>query len=106
MISRGVPRIAKAHIGWLNDFAISNRSNGLRIDSVTYAMSLKGIDSEGYTEQDRRYISLLKRVNKPVGVSTICASLNLDKDTVENVIEPWLLSQGVIIKTSKGRQIV
>jgi len=106
MISRGVPRLAKAHVNWLNDFRIAQKMNKLFKANVESAMSLKGIDINGFTDQDRRYISLLKRINKPVGVSTICASLNLDKDTVENVIEPWLLNQGMIIKTAKGRQIV
>ena len=64
---------------------------------------MRGIDTDGSTEQVRIYLNFLKTQKNPVGLDTIVSSINVNKDTVLNVIEPFLLQSGKILKTSKGR---
>ena len=66
-------------------------------------LRMKKIGLDGSTEVDRKYLNFLKKQDKPVGVSTISASTNIDRDTIENVVEPFLLYTQKILKTPKGR---
>ena len=69
---------------------------------------MQGIDENGLNPIDRDYLSVLEKLSKesPVGVNTLCSALSLDKNTIEQKIEPWLIQQGYISKTPKGRIIV
>ena len=68
-------------------------------------MNMKGIDREGMTEVDRQYLNVLTKSGQPMGINTISSITGVDKQTIESIIEPWLLSNGKIIKTSKGRVV-
>jgi len=102
-VSRGTPRIANSLLQWLRDYRIAQGLESLSEDDVEAAMGMKGIDSEGMTEVDRKYLKVLRKSGQPLGINTISSIIGIDKETIEGIIEPWLLSNGKIIKTSKGR---
>ncbi len=102
-ISRGTPRIVNAHLEWLRDYQIAHAIQRLSESDVEDAMGIREIDREGYTEMDRKYLKALKNSPRPLGVETICSMTGIDRETIEGIIEPWLLQSGKIIKTPKGR---
>ncbi|MDD5689059.1 MAG: Holliday junction branch migration DNA helicase RuvB [Caldisericia bacterium] len=102
--SRGTPRIAINLIKRARDYASVYKSG--KIDSSTIQNTFESlrIDELGLGEEDRKLLLLLKSKNgKPLGLTTIQAILNEDKTTIEEMIEPYLLSLGFIEKTPKGR---
>lgn len=102
--SRGTPRIANGLLEWIRDYQVALSLNSISEDSLIDALEMRGYNKDGSTENDMKYLEFLKSRNgDPVGIGTICSTLNLDKDTVEDVIEPYLLRKGLIAKTTKGR---
>lgn len=102
--SRGTPRIAINLIKRARDYASVYKSE--KIDSSTTQKTFESlrIDELGLGEEDRKLLLLLRTKNgKPLGLTTIQAILNEDKTTIEEMIEPYLLSLGFIEKTPKGR---
>jgi Holliday junction DNA helicase RuvB len=102
--SRGTPRIAINLIKRARDYASVYKSG--KIDSSTTQKTFESlrIDELGLGEEDRKLLLLLRSKNgKPLGLTTIQAILNEDKTTIEEMIEPYLLSLGFIEKTPKGR---
>jgi Holliday junction DNA helicase RuvB len=104
-VSRGTPRIANKHLEWIRDCLVSQDKNSADIRYVADALALRGIDKYGMTEEDRKYIQVLKNFNVPTGLTTLAAACNIDKDTIQHVIEPYLIRLGCIAKTPKGRII-
>ena len=102
-MSRGTPRIANSNLEWLRDYQIAKEISTLSEKDIKDAMLLKGIDHEGLTEMDRKYLSILQNSLEPLGIETICSLSNIDRNTVESIIEPWLLQGSKIAKTPKGR---
>ena len=103
--SRGTPRIANAGLEWVRDYHIAKGISRLSRGDVEAAMAIKGIDKSGMTQMDREYLKVLKKYGKPMGIETIVSISGFDRNTIEGIIEPWLLQSGKIIKTSKGRVI-
>ena len=103
--SSGTPRIANAGLEWVRDYHIAKGIPRLSGDDVEAAMAIKGIDKSGMTQMDREYLKVLKKYGKPMGIETIVSISGFDRNTIEGIIEPWLLQSGKIIKTSKGRVI-
>ena len=103
--SRGTPRIANAGLEWVRDYHIAKGIPRLSGDDVEAAMAIKGIDKSGMPQMDREYLKVLKKYGKPMGIETIVSISGFDRNTIEGIIEPWLLQSGKIIKTSKGRVI-
>jgi Holliday junction DNA helicase RuvB len=104
-ISRGTPRIAISYLEWVRDYLISlGLSCGSEKD-VLSAMSLKQIDREGFTNEDRQYLSILSR-HKPVGLDTIASSTGISKNTIACQIEPFLLHLRKISIEKSGRILV
>ena len=102
-VSRGTPRIANAALEWLRDYCIAQGSETLSESDVESAMGMKGIDSDGMTDMDRKYLKTLKTSGQPLGIETLSCMTGIDRQTIEGIIEPWLLQNSKIIKTSKGR---
>lgn len=103
--SRGVPRIALKYFRWVRNFVLAKRQICVTIKDVNDAMTMIGVDANGLTQDDRRYLAFLKTQNKPVGLKTIAAALDMCPETISNTIEPWLLSKGIILRTQYGRKI-
>lgn len=102
--SRGTPRIANSLLEWIRDYSVSKGESNINRTVVASALNLQGIDEDGTTDQDRIYLSFLKKMKgQPVGVNTISSATNLDKATIENIIEPFLLQKQLISRTARGR---
>ena len=102
-ISRGTPRIANATLEWLRDYQIAEGVPRLLGSHVEAAMDMKGVDTEGLTGMDRKYLKVLQNSAHPLGINTIVSLTDIDRQTIEGIIEPWLLQTNKIAKTGKGR---
>jgi len=102
-VSRGTPRTANALLQWVRDYGIAHGLETLSEGDVEAAMAMKGIDREGMTNVDRKYLKVLRKSGQPLGINTICSIMGSDRETIEGIIEPWLLRNNKILKTSKGR---
>ncbi len=105
--SRSTPRTANYLLRRVRDYA-QVHSTEITPESVTMALDLLGVDSEGLTAIDRQYMEVLTNLfhGGPVGVKTLAAALNEDEGTIEDVIEPYLIQKGYIEKTARGRKLV
>lgn len=106
--SRGTPRIAKRLTKRLRDF-MDIYHNGIAVDEPKAAagMDRLGVDQNGLDAMDRKYLSQIAEFYNggPVGIETIAASLAEQRDVVEDVIEPYLLQQGYIQRSPRGRML-
>lgn len=101
--SRATPRIALRLLKRIRDFAEVNHEEGITENRAKQALDALGINEVGFDEKDLKYLSVLATSKKPIGLSTISAALSEDERTVEDVIEPYLLANGYIQRTAKGR---
>jgi Holliday junction DNA helicase RuvB len=103
---RGTPRIVNRLLRRVRDFALVNGHPILNIEGVQSALSLYEIDEHGLDRIDRSYLSLLtgQFAGRAVGVSTLAVALGEEADTIEAVIEPFLIRRGLIERTPRGRQ--
>ena len=101
--SRGTPRIALRLLKRVRDFAEVEGKKTIDKQIAKYALDELGINEHGFDELDIRFLTLLADAKKPLGLSTIAAALSEDEDTIEEVIEPFLIANGYIEKTPKGR---
>ncbi len=102
--SRGTPRIALRLLKRVRDFALVKNSSLMDLNITLHALSELGVNELGFDEADLAYLSLLANAQgKPVGLNTIAASMREDEGTIEDVIEPFLLANGYLERTAKGR---
>jgi Holliday junction DNA helicase RuvB len=103
--SRGTPRIALRLLRRVRDFADVADENSIEHNRTQYALDELGINSHGFDEMDIKLLKLLVSAKgKPMGLSTIAAALSEDEGTVEDVLEPYLLANGYLERTAKGRK--
>ena len=105
--ARGTPRIAGRLLRRVVDFVLVEGDGVLTRKIADSALTRLGVDHLGLDGADRRYLSLLAENygGGPVGVETISAALSESRDAVEEVIEPFLLQQGLIQRTPRGRML-
>jgi Holliday junction DNA helicase RuvB len=105
--SRGTPRVANRLLRRVRDFASMNSSGSVTLDSVRDALAMFGIDQLGLDRMDREILQILavRFAGKPTGLSTIAVALGEEPETIETVIEPFLIRLGLISRTPRGRQI-
>lgn len=103
--ARGTPRIANRILKRVIDFAIMQNENRIGINLTEDALKMIEIDNEGLDNNDRKLLNVLIDTfkGKPVGIGTLSSCVNEERDTVEDVIEPYLIQSGFIAKTSRGR---
>ncbi len=102
--SRGTPRIALRLLKRVRDFSDVANEKIISLDTARYALNQLGVNEVGFDEQDIRFLELLVEAKgKPLGLSTIAAALSEDEGTIEEVIEPYLLANGYIQRTARGR---
>jgi Holliday junction DNA helicase RuvB len=103
--ARGTPRIAGRLLRRVRDFASVMKAPVIDAKLADMALTQLGVDQQGLDEQDRRYLQrlALSYGGGPVGAETIAAALSEQKDTLEEVIEPYLIQQGLIQRTPRGR---
>ncbi|QFR48540.1 Holliday junction branch migration DNA helicase RuvB [Sulfurimonas lithotrophica] len=103
--SRGTPRIALRLLKRVRDFADVADELNIGHHRTKFALDELGINSYGFDEMDLKLLKLLVDARgKPMGLSTIAASLSEDEGTVEDVLEPYLLANGFLERTAKGRK--
>jgi Holliday junction DNA helicase RuvB len=107
MRSRGTPRVANRLLKRVRDFAIVRGEGHLTPAILNQALDLEGIDKMGLDALDRRFMMVLARDydGGPAGVEAVAASMGEERDTLEDVVEPFLLQIGFIRRTPKGRQL-
>jgi holliday junction DNA helicase RuvB len=105
--ARGTPRIAGRLLRRVIDFALVEGNGRLTQAIADSALTRLGVDHLGLDGADRRYLSLIAEnyAGGPVGVETLSAALSESRDTLEEVIEPYLLQQGLIARTPRGRML-
>jgi Holliday junction DNA helicase RuvB len=104
--SRGTPRIANRLLRRVRDFAAVEAKGKPTIAVTKDALDLEGIDPKGLDEQDRQFLRTLIEVYEggPAGIEAIGASMGEEVDTLADVIEPYLLQTGFVIRTRQGRR--
>lgn len=104
--SRGTPRIANNILRWVRDYAQVRGLKTIDLDTAKEALSLLSIDAQGLDELDLRILRVIIEHHRggPVGLSTIAAAIGEDPDTIEEVCEPYLIMQGFLERTPRGRK--
>jgi len=103
--ARGTPRIANRLLRRVRDFAQVEGDGIVDVGVAQSAMDRLDVDRAGLDAMDRKYLLCIidKFGGGPVGVETLCAALSEERDTLEEVYEPYLLQQGFIQRTPRGR---
>lgn len=102
--SRSTPRIALRLLKRVRDFADVNDEENISLQRAYEALNSLGVNELGFDSMDLRYLELLTSAKgKAMGLASIAAALSEDENTVEDVIEPYLLANGYIERTAKGR---
>lgn len=103
--SRGTPRIANRLLRRVRDYAEVVGDGTIDEETARAALAMQGVDGLGLDRIDREYLSLIieKFDGGPVGVGTISVALGEERDTVEDVYEPYLLQSGLMQRTNRGR---
>ncbi|MCK9161733.1 MAG: Holliday junction branch migration DNA helicase RuvB [Arcobacter butzleri] len=102
--SRGTPRIALRLLRRVRDFAEVENEESIILQRCQYALDELGVNDRGFDEMDLKLLELLiQNRGKPMGLSTIAAALSEDEGTLEDAIEPYLIANGYIEKTARGR---
>ena len=105
--SRGTPRIAVRLLRRVRDFAAMDGGAPVDASSADAALGRLQVDGRGLDAMDRRYLCCLAEfyAGGPAGLDTLAAALAEQRDTIEDVIEPFLLQQGLIMRTPRGRML-
>jgi len=105
--SRGAPRVANRLLKRVRDYAQVKGSGVLTGDIVERALAMEQIDALGLDELDRAFLRALVNVydGGPAGIDAIAATLGEERDTLEDVVEPYLLQIGFLRRTKRGREI-
>ena len=105
--ARGTPRIANRILRRVRDFSLVKGENTISEMAVKEALYLMEIDFLGLDRMDRKILQVIEEYYKggPVGIDTLCATLAEDRTTIEDVYEPYLLKEGFLLRTPRGREI-
>lgn len=104
---RGTPRVANRLLKRVRDFAQVRAKGLLTIEVVERALEIQQIDALGLDELDRAYMRTLAEVYEggPAGIEALAATMGQERDTLEDVVEPYLLQIGFVVRTRQGRLI-
>ncbi len=105
--SRGTPRIAGRLLRRVRDFALVQKAGAVTQEIADAALLRLEVDRMGLDAMDRRYLRRMAEhhAGGPVGVETLAAALAEARDTLEDVIEPYLIQEGLMLRTSRGRML-
>ncbi|NVK01883.1 MAG: Holliday junction branch migration DNA helicase RuvB [Oceanospirillaceae bacterium] len=103
--SRGTPRIANRLLRRARDFAEVKADGRITEDVADRALNMLNVDQQGFDHMDRRMLlaMLEKFGGGPVGVDSLAAAISEERDTIEDVLEPYLIQQGFVMRTPRGR---
>ncbi|MFC0603816.1 Holliday junction branch migration DNA helicase RuvB [Winogradskyella pulchriflava] len=105
--SRGTPRIANALLRRVRDFAQIKGNGKIDIKIAKFALEALNVDAHGLDEMDNKILTTIidKFKGGPVGISTIATAVSESTETIEEVYEPFLIQQGFIMRTPRGREV-
>jgi Holliday junction DNA helicase RuvB len=105
--ARGTPRIAMRLLRRIRDFAAVERLANVSAETADAALLRLGVDDHGLDAMDRRYLRCIGEnyAGGPVGVETLAAALGDERDVIEEVIEPYLIQEGFVQRTPRGRML-
>lgn len=105
--SRGTPRIANALLRRVRDFAQIKGNGSIDIKIAKFALEALNVDAHGLDEMDNKILSTIidKFKGGPVGITTIATAVSESPETIEEVYEPFLIQQGFIMRTPRGREV-
>jgi len=105
--SRGTPRIANRLLKRVRDYAQVKGNGVLSMSIVEDSLKMESIDSSGLDELDRSFLRALIKVYQggPAGIDAVAATLGEERDTLEDVVEPYLLQKGFVRRTKRGREV-
>ncbi|MGB1031340.1 MAG: Holliday junction branch migration DNA helicase RuvB, partial [Flavobacteriales bacterium] len=105
--SRGTPRIANALLRRVRDFAQVKGDGFINIDITNYALNALNVDQHGLDEMDNKILTTIidKFKGGPVGLNTVATAVGEQAGTIEEVYEPFLIQEGFLIRTPRGRQV-
>lgn len=105
--SRGTPRIANALLRRVRDFAQIKGDGKISIEIAKYALNALNVDAHGLDEMDNKILVTIidKFKGGPVGISTIATAVGENTETIEEVYEPFLIQEGFIMRTPRGREV-
>jgi Holliday junction DNA helicase RuvB len=105
--SRGTPRIANRILRRVRDFALVKREDSIAVETVERGLEMMEIDYCGLDRMDRKILQVIQDyyAGGPVGIEALCATLSEDRSTIEDVYEPYLLKEGFLLRTPRGREI-
>src|SRR6185295_8435347 len=103
--SRGTPRIATRLLRRVRDFAVVDGVEAIDAKEADKALRRLEVDVLGFDSLDRRYLELIAKSfgGGPVGIETIAAALSEPRDAIEEIVEPFLIQQGFVQRTARGR---
>ena len=103
--SRGTPRIANRLLQRVRDFADVKNAGVVDVDIAKSALEMVNVDSQGFDYMDKKLLQTMieKFDGGPVGLDNIAAAIGEERDTIEDVIEPYLIQQGYLQRTPRGR---
>jgi holliday junction DNA helicase RuvB len=106
--SRGTPRVAGRLLRRVRDFANVDGASSIDLAAAQHALDRLDVDARGLDAMDRRYMLLIGEtfIGGPVGVETLAAALSEPRDTIEDVIEPYLIQCGFLARTARGRVLM
>ncbi|AMO20782.1 Holliday junction branch migration DNA helicase RuvB [Flavobacterium columnare NBRC 100251 = ATCC 23463] len=105
--SRGTPRIANALLRRVRDFAQIKGNGTIDIEIAKYALQALNVDAHGLDEMDNKILTTIidKFKGGPVGISTLATAVSDSGETIEEVYEPFLIQEGFIVRTPRGREV-
>ncbi len=103
--ARGTPRIANRLLRRVRDFAEVKADGNIETTLASQALDLLEVDRQGFDQQDRKLLlSLIEKFDGgPVGLDSLAAAIGEERDTIEEVVEPYLIQQGFMMRTPRGR---
>jgi len=105
--SRGTPRIANRLLRRVRDYAEVKATGSVSVDVANAALEMLKVDQEGFDAIDRRLLGMIIENfdGGPVGVESLAAALSEERGTIEDVLEPFLIQQGFLVRTARGRMV-
>lgn len=105
--SRGTPRVANHLLRWVRDFAQMRANNQIDREVADRALQMLAIDEKGLDEMDKKLLQIMidHYQGGPVGINAIAASIGEEPSTIEEVYEPYLIMQGLLKRTPRGREV-
>ncbi len=105
MRSRGTPRIANRLLRRVRDYAEVKGKGIITLEMAKLALEMLNVDQHGFDTMDRKLIlAVIERFSGgPVGLDSIAAAIGEEKGTIEDVLEPYLIQQGFLMRTARGR---